>query len=138
MSSDGSLTVSSELTPSCSDQLSLRCGNRRPGEPSPSLFLNGDDLSPEWPKPDRDHLEVRQPEGDADDGQAEHHAGDDVQQRQPPPGDEEPDDVADRRSNALPWLWNYGTPKRPDAVERDPQRRHTERDRDDQDEADQR
>lgn len=56
----------------------------------------GDDPGAEGDEGDRDHLEVGDPQGDADDGDAEQEPGDDVPDRQPPPGDDDPDHVPDQ------------------------------------------
>src|SRR4051794_17379784 len=111
-------------------------GNGEARQPAAPLLLHGDDLASEGAQTDRDELEVRQPQRDPDDRQAQKDAGDEVQERKPPAGDEEPDQVADRGADAFAGLGDYCSSEGPDTVERDPQRGDAERDRDDQDEAD--
>ncbi|GGS15702.1 serine/threonine protein phosphatase [Actinokineospora fastidiosa] len=65
------------------------------GGPCLVVRLGADDPAAEGDQGDRDHLEVGDPQRDADDGDAERDAGDDVPDRQPPPGDDDPHDVAD-------------------------------------------
>lgn len=58
--------------------------------------VDGHDPGAEGHQGDRDHLEVGHPQRDADDGEAEQEAGDQVAEGQPPARDDEPDDVADQ------------------------------------------
>ena len=55
------------------------------------------DLHPERHQRDRDQLEVRQAERDADDRDAQRDAGHQMSERQPPAEQHDPDDVADQR-----------------------------------------
>src|SRR5258708_31586993 len=57
-----------------------------------------DDPNAEGDKGYRDELEVRQAQRDPDDRQAERDAGAQVADRQPPAEKDDPDDIADQRS----------------------------------------
>jgi hypothetical protein len=54
-----------------------------------------DHLPPERGEGEACHLEGRNPEGDADDGEAEQDAGDQVCERQPEPAEDEPEHIAE-------------------------------------------
>jgi hypothetical protein len=58
-----------------------------------------------------------------------------VRERQPPTAEDEPDDVADRRSGALVLPRDDRAAERPEVVDADPERGDAERDRDDEDNA---
>jgi hypothetical protein len=61
-----------------------------------------------------------------------------VEEDQPPAGEQEPEHVPDRRAGARIRATNHGLPEWPEREDPDAQRRHPERDRDDEDEHDQR
>src|SRR5215467_5902083 len=85
---------------------------------------------------DRDHLEIGEPERNADDRQAQRDAAGQVAECQPPADQDDPDYVPDERADARVPADLNGTAEWPDHVRGDPERRDPERDRDDQDEAD--
>src|SRR5436309_425049 len=95
-------------------------------------LIDGHDLAPERHQRDRDQLEVRQPQRDADDRQALDDSGDQVQQREPPAAQQEPDDVPDARGDSGVRPSDHRPAERPQREQRDPQRGDPERDREDQ------
>src|SRR4051794_13104159 len=73
-------------------------------------------------------LERGDPEGDADDRQAEADARHDVDQREPPAGEQEPEHVADRRGDPRPGRSDRGPPERPHDETGEPEGGDAERD----------
>src|ERR1700728_2588892 len=127
-----------------------RCSSRHDGTPpsaaAPRICRSGhpgertvgrDDLDAEREQRDRNDLEVRQPERDADDRQAQGHAGHQMPDREPPAEQHDPDDVADHGADPGAPAWLDRPAERPENIARDPECRDAERNRDDQDEADQ-
>jgi MFS family permease len=82
-------------------------------------LVAGDDLASERHDADRDQLEVRPCERDADDGDGQRDAGDEVAEREPPAGQDEPEDVADERRRTGILTLHHCPPERPQHVERD-------------------
>jgi hypothetical protein len=100
-------------------------------------LIAGHDLYPERQERDRNDLEVREPQRDPDDRQAQQDPGHQVGDRKPPAEQDDPDDVADQRADAHPLLpRGDGPAERPQHIVRDPERGDTERNGDDQEEQD--
>ena len=95
-----------------------------------------DDVAPQRGEGDRDHLEVRDTERDADDRDAQRNPCDHVRDGQPDAREDDPDDVSERRSDTGRVAADDRATERPEGVVRDPEGRDPERDGDDQDAAD--
>ncbi len=81
------------------DVVARRTHHRQPvsvgGNEGPGVVV-ADDVHPEGKERDRHHLEARDAQRDADDGQAQREPGGDVADGQPDTGDDHPDHVADQ------------------------------------------
>jgi heat shock protein HtpX len=112
---------------------SARGRSARVGE---GALVGRHDLAAQRHQRDRDQLQVRPPERDADDRHEERDAGEQVPQRQPPAREDQPDHVPDagRRPGVRPL--HRRPPEGPQHIARYPQRGDAERDRHDEDEAD--
>lgn len=82
-------------------------------------LVAGNDLLPERHDADRDHLQVRPGERNADDGDGQRDACGDVEEREPPAGHDKPDDVADQRRRTGVLAFYDRAAERPQHVERD-------------------
>src|SRR4051812_24865299 len=95
----------------------------------PPRLLVRNDVAPERGQGYRHQLEVGQPEWNSDDREAEQHTGDQVAECQPPAAEDEPQDVADRRTGAGVRSADHCPAERPQGEYPDPQRRDAERNR---------
>src|SRR5215469_9403719 len=95
-----------------------------------------DDLRAERNQRDRDDLEAREAERDADDRQAEQHARDQVPEGQPPTEQDDPEHVPDCGADPSTRPPLDGAAKWPEDIARDAECGDPERNRNDEDEAD--
>lgn len=92
-------------------------------------LVRGHDFAAQREQRDRNQLEVRDAERNADDGQAEQQSGDDVPDGQPPAGEHQPEHVADAGGRARVTALDRRVAEGPEGVDTDPESGDAERDR---------
>ncbi len=90
------------------------------------------DFLAEWHEGNRDHLQVGNGQGDADDGDRHGKGRGDVADHDPDAGNQKPNDISQRAGDArAAGLIHHGTAKGPKCVSGDAERGDSPRDRDD-------
>jgi len=131
----GSIVVYDPQPLSASAPDEIPAGSAHQGIPGGLRVVRGHDDSPERDERDRDQLQAGPGERDPDDRDRRRDGRGEVREREPPAGEDDPDDVADRGRRPGVLAAHELPAEGPQREVRDPERRQTERDRDDEEAA---